>query len=176
MLRRSLQFYLDVGDEAVAGAFKMENVARGGLDGGDGKMLAADDGGEREFTGVAEIAERIFKAADGHVGDFADGVGYDFGAVHFELGGARAEDAAGEIFGERLGEAQVDEAAGIADEAHAAEDLGRAVWWERGGGAGLFDPSNFLVRHGSEDVRDGVDDGIVYNRINDKGRGCGHWG
>lgn len=81
----------------MALAVEVKNVARGGLTAAI-NMLAADDGRERELTEMTEVAEGVLETADGHVGDFADGIVDDFVAAGLHFGLIHAEDAAGEVF------------------------------------------------------------------------------
>src|SRR3954465_5907934 len=78
----------DISGNTMVRTIEIIDMADRGTDGLDTKITAAQNGRDGELAGVARVAEAILETADGHVGEFANGVIDDFvsGSVEFELG------------------------------------------------------------------------------------------
>src|SRR5262245_17338035 len=63
-----------VGDDAMFADLILVNASSGRAHGLDGEVRSAKDGGDRQLTAEAAIAEVILEGADRHVGQFSDGV------------------------------------------------------------------------------------------------------
>ncbi len=165
---------LDVGDDAVTGAVEDEDVADGGLEAGDADVLAADDRGEREFAGVAEVAEGVFETAGGHVGEFADDVFDEIVVGEIDVAGGGPEDVADGVHGETVGEAEIDDAAGFADEADVADDVKLSAGGVKRFRGGFFHKDGLTLQHDAEDVVHRQGDGFLDEGVVDGGRGGNH--
>ena len=62
---RSIILQLNIGDETMAGAVELKDMAAGGFEGNDHEVVAAHDGGQGQLARKTHVAQGVFETADG---------------------------------------------------------------------------------------------------------------
>lgn len=158
----------------MAVALEMENLALRRFARGHGDVVTAQNDGQGEPARIAEVGEGVLEAADGHVGEFADDILDDAGALAIDFGVAHAEHIGRGLPAEQLRENEVDGAVDVADEGNAADDELRRAGRSREGQGGFFHEADRAVQHDIEDVAQRANDRVL-NRGGGNGKGWGGW-